>query len=736
MNRAFDRRQFVKLMGVASASVAFVGLQGCGPKTSGGGGSERGAAGKVAESVFKHETCPRNCHDTCSLISEVVDGKIVSITGDMDHPITAGAPCVKMNHYINWVNSPDRILYPMKRTGAKGEGKFERITWEEAYSAIAEKVNEAVEKYGPQAVLPHSYSGNLGFVNNYSAPHRFFYRLGASKLARDICSSAGKAAESFTYGADLGVDPENYAKTSLFVSWGINEAATNVHAIKFIKEMKEAGGKLVVVNPVLTPLANFADLYIRPRPGTDAALALGIANFLIENNLYDAEYVAQFTIGFDELKSKAAEYPLDRVSQITGVSIEDLTELASLYGNTKDSSIIRVGYGIQRNTNGGSMVRAILLLPALMGMVGKDDHSGFVYMNGGYWAADLAGNDGSSLDKKETRTISINQLGMALTGKLDTTKELPVAVLIAFNSNPVAVSSNTDLIREGLMREDLFTVVSDIFATDTVDYADIVLPAATFFEYEDINHVYLGWYLRYNEPAIEPMGECKSNIDTFNGLAKACGFDDAMFNDSASDVIKSLIGEGTGYYEGITYERLQKEHWIKIKAGVPYGDKKFLTPSGKVEFFSEAIAKAGLDPVAEYVPTLESSDGSPELYAKYPLTFLTPSTKNLLNSQMHGVPQIAELMGEPTLFITPQDASARGIADGDRLLVKNDRGRVRLTACVSEYCTAPGVVKAIKSPWPKKEADGKNINALTSDVLTDIGKNSTYHTNLVEVTKA
>lgn len=291
---------------------------------------------------------------------------------------------MKMNHYINWVNSPDRILYPMKRTGAKGEGKFERITWEEAYSAIAEKVNEAVEKYGPQAVLPHSYSGNLGFVNNYSAPHRFFYRLGASKLARDICSSAGKAAESFTYGADLGVDPENYAKTSLFVSWGINEAATNVHAIKFIKEMKEAGGKLVVVNPVLTPLANFADLYIRPRPGTDAALALGIANFLIENNLYDAEYVAQFTIGFDELKSKAAEYPLDRVSQITGVPIEDLTELASLYGNTKDSSIIRVGYGIQRNTNGGSMVRAILLLPALMGMVGKDDHSGFVYMNGGY----------------------------------------------------------------------------------------------------------------------------------------------------------------------------------------------------------------------------------------------------------------------------------------------------------------------------------------------------------------
>lgn len=728
-----NRRQFVKLMGAASSSVALVGLAGCSPQPT---GTETEASAPAEKSVFKHETCPRNCHDTCSLVSEVVDGKIVSITGDTDNPITAGAPCVKMNHYINWVNSPDRILYPMKRAGKKGEGTFERITWDEAYAAIAEKINEAIEQYGPQAILPHSYSGNLGFVNNYSAPHRFFYRIGASKLARDICSSAGAAAVPFTYGADLGIDPENYAKTSLYVSWGINEAATNVHAIKFIKEMKEAGGKLIVVNPVLTPLANFADLYVRPKPGTDAALALGVANMLIEHELYDAEYVEQYTLGFEELKAKAAEYPVARVSDITGVSAADIEALAELYGTTQDSSVIRIGYGIQRNTNGGSMVRAITLLPALMGMVGKDDHSGYVYMNAGYWAADLGGNDGSALDKEGTRTISINQLGMALTGKLETTKELPVTVLIAFNSNPVAVSSNTELIREGLMREDLFTVVSDIFATDTVDYADIVLPAATFFEYEDINQDYLGWYLRYNEPAIEPMGECKSNIDMLNGLAKACGLEDEMFDDTAADVIKSLIGKGEGFYEGITYERLQKEHWIKIKAGAPFADKQFPTPSGKIEFYSEAIAEAGLDPVAEYVPTKESSEGSPDLFAKYPLTFLTPSTKNLLNSQMHGVPQIADLMGEPVVFITPQDAEARGIADGDDVIVKNDRGEVRLIARLSEHCTAPGVIKAIKSPWPKKEADGKNINALTSDVLTDIGKNSTYHTNLVEVTKA
>lgn len=732
MTSLVDRRRFIGLMGAVTAATSLVGLEGF----SLSGVGEARANDEVSEPVFKHCTCPRNCHDTCSLICKVVDGKIVSITGDPDNPITSGAPCVKMNHYINWVNSADRILYPMKRVGAKGEGKFERITWDEAYEVIASKINEAVEQYGPQAILPHSYSGNLGFVQNYSAPHRFFYRLGASKLARDICSSAGAAAVPFTYGADFGIDPENYVKTSLYVSWGINEAATNVHAVKFIKQMKEAGGKLIVINPVRTPLANFADLFIRPKPGTDAALALGVANIIIEEGMYDAEYVEQNTVGFDELKTKAAEYPVERVSEITGVSAEDVRALAEMYGGTADSSVIRIGYGIQRNTNGGSMVRAITLLPALMGMVGKDDHSGYVYMNAGYWAVDLGGNDGSALDPEGTRTISINQLGLALTGGLETTKEIPVTVLIAFNSNPVAVSSNSELIREGLMREDLFTVVSDIFATDTVDYADIVLPASTFFEYEDINQDYLGWYLRYNEPAIEPMGECKSNIEMINGLAKACGFTDEMFDDTAADVIKDLIGPGEGYYEGITYERLQQEHWIKITAGVPFADKAFPTPSGKIELYSELLAEAGLDPVAEYVPTLESEEGSPDLFAKYPLTLLSPSTKNLLNSQMHGVPQIADLIGDPLLFITPQDADQRGIADGDEVIVKNDRGEVHLIARVSETCTAPGVVKTIKCPWPKLSRDGKNVNALTSDVLTDLGNNSTYHTNLVEVSKA
>lgn len=737
MQAKLNRREFATLMGASALACGCAGVAGCAPRdmasTQGEAATE---AADATPSEFKHQTCPRNCHDTCSLISEVRDGRIVSITGDPDNPITAGAPCVKMNHYINWVNSPDRILYPMKRTGAKGEGKFEQISWDEAYATIAEKINEAIATYGPQAILPHSYSGNLGFVNNYTAPHRFFYRLGASKLARDICSSAGAAAIPYTYGTDLGIDPENYANTSLYVSWGINEAATNVHAVKFIKQMKENGGKLIVVNPVMTPLTHFADLYVRPKPGTDAALALAVANILIEEGLYDADYVEQYTVGFDELKAKAAEFPASRAAKICEVPEEDIVELAHLYGNEHTSSVIRMGYGMQRNTNGGSMIRAISLLPALMGMVGKDNHSGYVYMNAGYWAADLGGNDGSALDDGTARTISINQLGLALTGQLEGTDTLPITVLIAFNSNPVAVSSNTELIREGLMRDDLFTVVADIFPTDTVDYADIVLPAATFFEYEDLNQDYLGWYLRYNEPAVEPAGEAKSNIDMINGLAKACGLEDAMFNDTAADVIKSLIGAGEGCYEGITYDRLKNEHWIKIKAGVPFGDKQFPTPSGKIEFYSEALAEAGLHPVADYVPTAESKEGSDELFRKYPLTLLTPSTKNLLNSQMHGVPHIADLIGEGVVFINSADASARSIADGDEVTLNNDRGVITLIARVSDDCTAPGVVKASKNLWPKLSADGRNVNALSSDVLSDLGNNSTYHTNLVEIAKA
>ena len=739
MKNVLDRRQFVAVAGAASA-VAAAGAAGCAPQTDGEKESDLPATGEEGaqegDAVFKHNTCPRNCHDTCSLITKVVDGKIVSIAGDPDNPITAGAPCVKMNHYINWVNHPDRVLYPMRRTGAKGEGAFERISWDDAYALMVEKIKEAVDQFGPEAVMPYSYSGNLGLVQNYSVPHRFFNQLGATKLVRNICSSAGSAAIPYTYGNNLGVDPEKYVDTNLYVSWGINESATNVHSVKFIKEMKEKGGKLIVVNPVRTPLANFADLHVRPRPGTDAALALGVINLIIEGGNHDAAYIDQYCLGFDELKAKAAEYPVERVVEITGVPEEDVRALADMYGTERESSIVRIGYGIQRNTNGGSMVRAISLLPALMGMVGKNDHSGYVYINSGYWAADLGGNDGSSLADENTRSISINQLGRALLGELDTTKEIPIAVMIVFNSNPMAVTSNNELIREGLQREDLFTVVFDIFQTDTADYADLLLPAATFFEYEDLNQDYLGFYLRYNEPAIEPQGESKSNLEMLNGLAKAYGFTDAMYDETPADVIKKLIDVDSPYYDGITYERLQQEHWIKINASAPYEAKEFPTPSGKIEFYSEALKEEGLDPVADYVAPLESADGNAELFAKYPIVLLTPSTKNLLNSQMNGVPQIADLIGDPTVFIASEDAKARGIADGDEVVVKNDRGQLHLIARVSDTCTNPGVAKAHKCMWPKLSLDGNNVNALTNDVLTDIGSNSTYHTNLVEIVKA
>ena len=720
------RRTFLKASAGATG-LALLGLSGCQTNAS---GSRRRNARRGAQ--LSYQTCPRNCHDTCAIISETAEGRITRIKGDPNHPITAGSLCVKMNHYRNWVYHPDRILYPMKRVGTKGEGKFERISWDEALNTIAQNLNEIVSTYGSEAVLPYSYSGNLGYVQNYGPPERFFNRLGASFLARDVCVAAGSAALLHSYGADYGVDPENYAHSKLLVSWGINEAATNVHALKFIQQAQENGAKIVVVNPARTPLANQADMFLQIKPGTDAALALGVINLIIINRQHDQEYINQYTTGFDALVEKAREYPIARVASLTGLTEESIREFAELYGTIKPS-IIRIGYGMQRHTNGGSMVRAISMLPAVVGQLGTGAASGYAYINFAYWVADWAAlGRPDLLGGAAPRSISMNQLGAALTGALETTKELPVKGLIVFNSNPLAITQNAGLARTGMARDDLFTVVMDIFRTDTVDYADIVIPASTFFEYEDFNQTYLGSYIYHNEPAIQALGESRSNSEFFNALAKRCGFTEALWDDTVEDCIRAALANNHPFNSGATYERLKKEHWIKQTLPVPFADKVFPTPSGKIEFYSESLREKGLHPVADYVPLVESETASPALFRRYPLLLLTPAGKNLLNSQMHNVAHISELMGQPIIFIHPNDAAPRGIQDGSLLEVYNDRGVTRLVARISDKAVKPGVTVSHSSPWPKL-LNGTNINNLTHDRLTDIGGGSTYHTNLVEI---
>ncbi|ONI47133.1 hypothetical protein AN644_01480 [Candidatus Epulonipiscium fishelsonii] len=621
----------------------------------------------------------------------------------------------------------------MKRVGAKGEGKFEQITWDEALETIATKTKESVDKYGPETVLKYYYSGTIGFVQNYGLPHAFFNKLGASDILATVCATTGAAAIPYTYGTDKGLDPEEFANTKLYVSWGINEATTNVHSVKFIKQCKENGGKVVVVNPIRTGISTFADMFIQIKPGTDAAFALGVINYIIENNLQDQSFIDAYTIGFEELKATASEYPLERVSKITGVPIEQIEEFAKLYGETKPS-IIRIGFGMQRNSNGGSMVRAITLLPAVVGTVGAGANSGYVYINGGP-ASSTALKGIELLENPNIRSINMNEFGKALLGQLETTKELPVTSLIVFNSNPMAITQNGKLVREGLSREDLFTVVIDIFRTDTADYADILLPSSTFFEYEDLNQDYLGYYIRHNSPAIEPLGECMSNTDIFNTLAKRMGYTDPIFDTTMTEAVKVCLDVAGVTSQGITYDELKETGWMKLKKDVSFVDKKFNTPSGKIEFYSEKLKEAGHHPVAEYVPTAESEDGSPDLFKKYPFTLVSPATKNLIHSQMYNVPQIRELMGDPVVFIHTDDATERGIVDGDSLNVTNDRGTIKLVAKVTSTITKKGTLLTFNAPWPKFVEGRKSINELTSDRLSDMGGGSTFHTNLVEITK-
>ena len=736
-NIKLSRRSFLKVSAATAGVAALTSLTGCSndEETIEIPANTKPENFSTGGDWFKN-TCPRNCHDTCSLKTQVIDGKVIRIKGDETNPYTGGNLCVKMNHYVNYLYSQDRLMYPMRRVGKKGEGKFERISWKDAFKEIAKQTKKILKEDGPNAIQQYNYSGNLGYVQNYGMPVRYFNKLGAASVKGNICLATGVASLPYTYGSYLGIDPEKYADTKLYVSWGTNESATAVHSVKFIKKCQENGGKVVVINPTPTPVSEFADMYIKIKPGTDTVLALAVANILIQENLYDKEYCEQYTIGLDELKIEAAKYPVEIASEITGVSKEQIIELAKTYGTIKPS-ILRMGYGIQRHFNGGTMLRAISFLPALVGMVGAGEDAGFVFINDGYWQVDWNKLGAGQLNTNENRNvISYTKLGEALNGLLDTTKETPIKHLFVFNGNPMASVPNVELIRKGLEREDLFTVVADIFHTETVDYADIVLPATTFFEHEDMNQDYFANYVKYNEPAIEALGECKSNHHIFQELAKEMGFKDKEFDLTTGEIIAEILENASEIYGGITYSDIKEKHWQKLAIGVPFEDKKFNTPSGKIEFYSETIKNDwGLHPVVEHIAPEESKGGNKELISKYPLQFMTLHTKNLINGQLSQLPHIQNVMGDPMLYINPVDAEARGLNDGDMVTVKNDRGDCKLKVKITSEKVLPGYVLSYACPWGKLFG-GRNVNSTTSDRYSDIGEGSSFHSNLVEVVKA
>lgn len=686
---------------------------------------------KDPDVVVKKAVCPHDCWDTCSMLVHVRDGRAVRVMGDPDNPVTRGYLCVKTNHYEERVYSKDRILYPMRRTGPKGSGSFERISWDEALSTIADRFKAVIAEHGAEAILPYSYAGTYGMLHYSSMDRRFFHRLGASQLARTICASAGAAGISSVTGFKMGPDPEDMVNARLIVVWGLNVISSNPHQWPIIQEARRRGATLVVIDPYRYKGAREADWHISPRPGTDTAFVMGVMHALISEDLLDHEYITQYTLGFDQLKEKVADWSPERAAEVTGVPAEEIRRFARLWHSSRPG-ILRVGYGLQRHTNGGTIVRAICMLPALTGHW-RDRGGGFLLSNTGSYGFNNPALERPDLMPTPTpRTINMIELGKALTEVNDP----PVKAMLVYNSNPADVAPNQNQVLAGLSRDDLFLVVHEQLFTDTCRYADIILPATTQLEHTDLHFSYWHLYLQLNEPAIEPLGEAIPNTELFRRLAGAMGFQEPCFQDSDDDLIRQALSGDSPVLAGITLERLREDQIIKVnRAPAPFADGRFGTPSGKVEFYSETMAKLGLDPVLEYVPPAESVDGSPELAARYPLNLISPAAHHFLNTSFANQARMMRGEGAPTIYINPVDAEKRGIRTGDWVRAFNDRGSVRLRAEVGDW-SKPGVAVSPSIWWSRFMPDGVGINALTADRQTDLGGGPSFHTNLIEVEQA
>ncbi|HEY3138637.1 MAG TPA: molybdopterin oxidoreductase family protein [Blastocatellia bacterium] len=685
----------------------------------------------MQEMRIVHAACPHDCPDTCAMLVEVNDGRATKVSGDPDHPTTQGFLCTKVARYLERVYNPERVLYPMRRIGAKGEGRFERISWDEALVTIAGRFREISRSSdGPEAILPYSYGGTMGVVNNGSMDRRFFNRLGASRLARTICSAAGGEALKYTIGAKIGTDMENFHRARLIVLWGTNTLSSNIHLWPQIKEALANGARLIGIDPYRNHTHDHCHQLIQVRPGTDAALALGMMNVIVSEGLEDRDYVERYTTGFDKLRERVGEFPPSRAAAICGVSEDEIVNFAREYATTRPAAI-RVNYGLQRHAGGGMAVRTIACLPALIGSW-RDAGGGVLLSSSGMFAFDERVLERPDLTRGNPRTINMSRLGEALTEARP-----PVRAIYVYNSNPAAVAPDQSKVLEGFRREDLFTVVHEQFQTDTADYADILLPATTQLEHRDIVKPYGHYYLVYNEPAIEPLGEAKPNWEVFGLLAKRMGFEDESFDDTDEEIIRQALASDHAPLRGITLERLKQDGWARLnlpETFAPFADGGFLTPSGKCEFYSESLERAGLDPLPTFTPPRESPDAAPELAARYPLQLISPPANSFLNTTFSHLSSFLRSEREPFIQLSAEDAERRGIKDGDPVRVWNDRGECRLTARITDR-VKPGVAVALSIWWNKLSPGRANVNQTVSQALTDIGEGATFFDNLVEVAK-
>ena len=678
---------------------------------------------------IRHSVCALDCPDACSLLINVDEGRGSRLRGNPDHPVTRGFLCGKVARYLEREYSPARLLYPQRRAGRKGEGRFERVTWDEALDEVAARLKTLAAEFGSESILPYSYGGTMGFLQGSGMDRRFFHRLGASRLDRTICSAAGGAGLIDATGFKYGTEPEQFRHAKLILAWGANVLGTNVHLWPFIVEARRNGAKFYTIDPHRNRTGDLADKHFFINPGSDTALALGIMHVILEEGLHDADYVARYTSGFDGLRERVREYPPERVAALTGIASGDIIDLAREYATIRPA-VIRLNYGLQRSERGSMAVRAISLLPVLTGSWKEVGGGAVLSTSGGFQinraALELPDLQLRSPLEREARLVNMSQLGSALNALADP----PIKALVVYNSNPAAVVPDQNAVLKGLRRDDLFTVVIEQFQTDTADHADILLPATTFLEHTDVYFAYGHYYLQLARPVLPAPGETKSNVDIFRLLAAHIGFDDACFRDSEDDMIRALLASSHPFVSGITIEELDRERSVRLRVAhngdpfLPFANGGFGTPSGKCEFHAETLT---------YSPPIESRHGDAVLRAQFPLELISPKNDDSMNSTFGYREEIDRQTSQ--LKISARDAASRQITTGDQVRVFNARGSCLLVAKV-DGAVAPGVVCAPSTRWPKQSPAFRNVNALTSERLTDKGGGPTFYSCLVQVEKS
>ncbi len=695
-----------------------------------------------------HAVCSHDCPDSCGVLVTVDtgSGRAVKLQGDPAHPVTRGFLCGKVAKYLDRVYAPDRLPYPMRRRAGVAKGRlirgqeaaaFERISWDQALDEIAGKLKAISAQFGPESILPYSYAGTIGQLGYGSMDRRFFHRLGASQLDRTICASAGGAALLSVYGVKLGTAPQDFAKAGMILAWGANIHGNNIHLWPFIEEARRNGARLVVIDPYKTRTAALADEHLAIRPGTDGLLALGIMHVLFSRGLEDREYLARCTTGAAALRAHALrpEHAPAAVAEVTGIPAGRITALALDYASclerTGRPAVIRMNYGVQRSENGGTAARAIAMLPLLTGSWQHPGGGLMLSTSGSFGfnsrALEMPELMSSSPLGRPARVVNMSQLGQALT-ELNAP---PVKALFVYNSNPAAVAPNQNAVLAGMRREDLFTVVHEQFFTDTADYADIVLPAPTFLEVKDVQGAYGHFFAQVSQPAIAPLGEAWSNVKLFAALAQRMGFPEPCFRDSADDLIDQALSSGDPWLEGITRERLEREGHAGLN--LPRNTAGETLPFATRDWFHTPTGKGQLVPVPVFTAPTESRSGPSA--SQFPLEFLGRKADNYMNTTFanQAIHQKMEHATEDALEMHAADAAARGVAAGDPIEIFNARGSIVLRARLSAK-VAQGVVAA-RLDWSKLTG-GSNVNALTSETLTDIGGGATFYSTLVEVRKA